>query len=255
MVLNPMKRLFKTNYLLQASLLLMFLPLASLAQRAPSSVAHPARQATTQVNPAQIQTFVIRDGKAYLNGKQLTGSQLPTDLDLRGLDVEYMFSVGIAPVIQINNKMFTVEGGSLLAMTRQFKNEAEFGLFMDQQAEQFGQLQSMMTPLESTKQMYFLRNEAPELYQRFQREQWLELQSQRLAVKIRVSAESEQRSQMMSELRKTLGNIFDLRLENQREEIQQMNNQLVILRARLRDKEMARERIIQQRLEELLQDQ
>ncbi|MBL7979911.1 MAG: hypothetical protein JNN12_16355 [Bacteroidetes Order II. Incertae sedis bacterium] len=249
-----MKRFLKSHRLVPVCLLMWF-PVLVLAQNPQPASSRTTRQPASQVSPVQMQTFVIREGKAYLNGKQLTGSQLPTELDLRGLDVEYMFSVGVAPVIQINNKMFTVEGGSLLAMTRQFKNEAEFGSFLDQQTEQFGQLHSMMTPLESTKQLYFLRNESPDLYQRFQREQWLELQSQRLAVKIRLSAESEQRSQMMNELRKTLGNIFDLRLENQRDEIQQLNNQLILLRSRLRDKEMARERIIQQRLEELLQGQ
>lgn len=211
----------------------------------------PMRAASNMPMP-EMQTFTIQNGKAFLNGKEVKQGELPKEMQLQGVEMQYVYSEGVVPVIEINDRMFTIEGGRILLMTRQLRNDVEASNFASQKnvIPQFGN--QGLRALESTSQVAAFEGGMPVLYQRLRQEQMLELQSQQLAVKIRLTQEGQNRVNMMQELRKTLGMIFDLRMENQREEIQQLNNQLILLRSRLRDKEIERERIIEERLQELI---
>lgn len=206
------------------------------------------------ISAPEMQSFEVKNGEAYLNGKQMKKSDLPSNLDLKGVEVQYVYSSGVVPVIEINDKLYTIEGSKLLYMVRRIRNEADFGSFLDEQTDKYPQVEPNILPLENTRQLYEIKNDAPQLYQQIRREQWLELQSQQLAVKIRMEPQQIQRTQMINELRTTLETIFDLRMENQRAEIRHMELQLNTMKTRLREKELQKSRIVQDRLQKLLEN-
>lgn len=230
----------------------------SFAQTQPASTTKvvnkpdaPSSQNKDEATP-NLQSLSIQDGKVYINGQEQNASALPKDLKLDGVTLDYNFYGGFVPVFEINGKSFTLDNGKLISFKRQFKSEEDLGSFMEQQAAQYNQVRRNLVPLENNSQMVNIRDEAPDLFSRMRREQWLEYDSQQLAVKIRMTPEGVQRVEMTRELRQKLGMIFDLRQQNLEEEIRQLNNQLILLRGRLRDKELEKDRIIEARVQELI---
>lgn len=232
-----------------------------LAQAQPTTISN--RSATTKAAPElvreeepavpKMQTLLIQEGKVFINGE--AQSELPKDLDLDGVTLKYDFFGGFIPVFEINGKNFTIDKGKLVGYDKQFKTEQDFGSFMEQQAAQYNQVRRNLQPLESNSNTLNLKDDAPDLFSRIRKEQWLEYETEQLAVKIRMTPEGAARAQMTRELRQKLNVIFDLRQQNLEEEIRQLNNQLILLRGRLRDKELEKERIIEARLQELIRGQ
>ncbi|GIV59496.1 hypothetical protein GQ464_006150 [Rhodocaloribacter litoris] len=90
------------------------------------------------------------------------------------------------------------------------------------------------------------------LFERLMREQQMEGETQRLAAEIRSLPEGRRRTTLVEQLRARLAEIFELKQENRRREIAQLEAQLQTLRERMNERERLRERIIEQRLHELL---
>lgn len=92
------------------------------------------------------------------------------------------------------------------------------------------------------------------LYEGLRREHKLELESRRLASTIRRGATEDERKALMKQLEDTLHRIFELKQENRRQEIAQLDERLDTLRKTLTERERQRDLLVQRRLEELLRE-
>ena len=80
----------------------------------------------------------------------------------------------------------------------------------------------------------------------------LDEESRRIAEELRLSDSSELRKELEEDLREHLEEIFELRQENRRAEVRELESRLEELRNRLQRREELRDRIIEERMEFLL---
>lgn len=101
---------------------------------------------------------------------------------------------------------------------------------------------------------YFSKMKAAdlELYAEVQAEWDLEAELAVLAARIRAMRTGEERRVMVEELRKQLEEAFELKQQNRRREIQQLEEELERLKDRTQERNAARERLIEARLKDLL---
>lgn len=97
-----------------------------------------------------------------------------------------------------------------------------------------------------------VRESDESLYQQLVQEWKLESTIQALAARVRAANESSQREKLVAELRDLLGSAFELKQENRRREIDQLEAELNTLQERLKERESLRARIIERRLRELI---
>ena len=90
------------------------------------------------------------------------------------------------------------------------------------------------------------------LYNTLMREQQMELDTHRLAMKIREASTRTEQEQIAKELRTALNEIFSLKQNNRKMEIQQLSQKLEDLQKRLKEREALRDDIIENRVRELL---
>lgn len=95
------------------------------------------------------------------------------------------------------------------------------------------------------------RDEA--LFNRLVAEHEMEMQTQILAMEIAQLPSGEERDAKTAALRSKLEEIFELKQENRRREIAQLNDELERLRRRLRERETLRDEIIDRRLQQLVE--
>ena len=102
---------------------------------------------------------------------------------------------------------------------------------------------------------YFSQMQAAdhELYEEVQTEWDLEVEIVELAARIRRLQTGDERRRMERELRERLEEVFDMKQENRRREIEQLQLELQRLRERMMERNAVRERLIDARLKDLLQ--
>lgn len=91
-----------------------------------------------------------------------------------------------------------------------------------------------------------------DLYKRLVEESRMEIQAAQLAQAIRALSEGPERELRTEALRETLGEIFALKQHNRKREIKQLEKEVEALSERLQMREAARERLVRQRLRELI---
>ncbi len=120
------------------------------------------------------------------------------------------------------------------------------------QAEQTAQLAQDLPYLEMQRYFATVRAEDELLYQRLVTELELERETQRLAAEVRQMPSGDDRAFKVAELREMLGTILALKQENRRLEIEQLENQLAVLKQRFSEREAMKDRLIDRRLKELV---
>jgi hypothetical protein len=91
-----------------------------------------------------------------------------------------------------------------------------------------------------------------ELYRNLVRERRMESESREIARTIRLLPDGPERDAQKDTLRATLNRIFELKQENRRREIDQLQSQIDELERRLEQRESMREEMIERRMNELL---
>lgn len=90
------------------------------------------------------------------------------------------------------------------------------------------------------------------LYNTLVQEQQMEMETHRLAMKIREAASRSEQERITEDLRKALNEIFTLKQDNRKQEIEQLKQKLNDLQQRLKEREALREDIVENRIRELL---
>ncbi len=203
----------------------------------------------------QTRTLTIRDGTIFVDGQRLTSDQLPADLDLEGVTAQYQF-VGIQrPVIELNGRLFAVENG-LSPVSEEEVNGQESSVILQEISARPTAAQGQASASSSDPQRQYLNDVQKanrELYNRLLRERTMEQQAQNLAHAIRVLPEdSDQRQARIDTLRTLLNEIFDLKQENRRREIERLQREIQNLQRGLQKRRQMRDRMIEHRLQQLL---
>lgn len=119
------------------------------------------------------------------------------------------------------------------------------------QAEEAERVVEVMPRLEVQSYLSDIQAQNQVLYQRLVREWQLEAQVQNRAMELRGFSKEEMQPHL-AEMRTLLDAIFELKQENRRHEMAQLEKQLTELRQRLEKREAQREYLIERRLQELL---
>lgn len=224
--------------------------------------------AVAPVAPAQqARTLLIRNGTVYVDGRQLAPDQVPDDLDLEGVTAQYRF-VGIQrPVIELGGRLYAVDNGLTRVTEEEVNAEKSSVILQDIEARPAaargqaagGQAASArprsLRQARAAQQQYLseVQQANRELYERLLRERTMEKQAQDLARVIRMlPQESEERRAKEDSLRVLLNNIFDLKQENRRREIERLQREIQQLQRSLQKRKEMREAMIDHRLDQLV---
>lgn len=201
----------------------------------------PASDAAFEAE-ARVHRLEIRDGTVYHDGTALPEGALPAELDVEGMSMTFEYSGPVAPAIGLNGRLYTLEGDRLVEL-----DEAE----MDRQAFAFAKPQPLSRASAEQAYMQGLSERDRALYERLVREREMETEAFLLAQQIRQNPRDALYPALQNQLRDKLDAMFELKQENRREEIQQVEEVLQALRQRLQEREAMREAIIQHRMREL----
>ena len=220
--------------------------LLAVALAAPALAQRPA-------SDADVHRLEIRDGAIFHNGVALPTSALPAGLDLDGVPPMFMdYSGDVTPAIEIDGRVFALDQNRLV----EIEAKADGG-----RAQAFALTQAKPLTLaeadarrRDAEAAYLetLSESDRALYERLMREREMEAEALRLAQRYRVAATDAERAGLRTDLRDRLGAMFDLKQQNRREEIRQMEAALDTLVARLQERAAMRERIVEHRLNELI---
>lgn len=217
----------------------------------------------------EARTLDIRDGRVFIDGRALSSDQLPPSLDLDGVEARYHF-VGIQrPVVEIDGQLFAVndrlEPVSEDEVRRQNASVILRGVNQRQRASGVQAASSAgatsapsaarnSSDLHAAQQEYLseMQRRHRELYDRLVRERQMEAETMELARVIRLLPDGPERQAQIDTLRATLNEIFDLKQENRRREIEALQQQIMDLQRSLKQREQMRDAMVDQRIQQLL---
>lgn len=206
-------------------------------------------------------TLVIQDGAVYLDGQRVPSDELPASLDVENLNVRYSFSGISRPVVELNGALYAV-GDSLEPVDPNAVSARQSTVFLRGTASQAGRAAQRRadesavraTQLQQYQAQYLeeMQRRHKQLYERLMRERQMETDTYDLARTIRELPSGTQQQRYLDSLRTTLNEIFELKQENRRREIEQLENQITELRRRLEKREEMRDEMIEQRIQQLI---
>jgi len=227
-------------------------------------------------------TLTIQEGRVLVNGKQLDEDQIPRSLDLEDLYVSLSFPSSIAPTFELNGRYYTIEDGELNEVRRRdfpdnettvvFRNKPEAVAEAEADVEEYAPRASRQSvayaanaqsnasasatnQYNAMMQQYITevsqRDQA--LYRQLIEELELERETKEIAYQARTLPQGDERDEQIENLRELLGRIFDLKQENRQQEIEQLEQQLNILKKRLAEREAMKDKIIDHRIRQLIE--
>ena len=207
----------------------------------------------------QTRTLDIRDGTVYVDGRALADHQLPSGLDLNGVNAHYQF-VGIQrPVVELRGQLVAIADSGLTAVTDADVQSTNAAVVMQGGTARAGSAQPVArgdaAEAERSEHQQYLRDvqqSSRELYERLQRERRMEQEAQDLARVIRMLPESDAREAKTDTLRAMLNRIFEIKQENHRREIERLQRKIQELQRRLQERSKMRQPMIDHRLQQLV---
>jgi hypothetical protein len=193
----------------------------------------------------------IRDGRVFHDGTEIPASALPDGMDVEGVTFTFEYGGPVMPALTINGRVFALENGRLIALEDAAERSAPRALAVADPggepppAEDARQRQAELAYLQTLSE----RDRA--LYERLMRERDMEVEALRVAYVLRRTTDEETRDRLRNRLLGQIDAIFELKQENRREEIQQVEGMLEAMREQLQRREALRVELVQKRLSQL----
>lgn len=201
----------------------------------------------------QTRTLDIQDGTIYVDGHPLSDDQLPDDLNLDGVEAHYRFMGIQRPVIELNGRLYAVDDGLQPVTEEEVQGEdASVILSGSPTRASTSQVASDSPATDQRQYLSELERSSRQLYERIVRERRMEQQAQGLARTIRLMSEGAEREAKVDTLRSMLQEIFELKQENRRREIERLQQKIQELQKSIQKREQMREVMIDRRLQQLL---
>jgi len=210
----------------------------------------------------QVRTLSVQEGTVYVDGQSLSEDQLPDSLNLEGIRTQYRF-VGVRrPVVELNGQLFAVEDGLTPVTEAQVRQRRGAVVLRSESRPRPSQVASSARRVgedvaarpSANHQQYLqaVQRSNRELYERLVHERRMEQNAEDLARTIRLLPEGEERQAKVDTLRALLEKIFEVKQENRRREVERLTQQIRELQENLRTREQMRGRMIDRRLEQLV---
>lgn len=209
----------------------------------------------------QTRTLNIRNGTVYVDGRPLSEDQLPDSLNLQGIQANYRF-VGVQrPVVELRGRLFVVEDGLEPITEEEVREQRASVVLGDARRQAQAAVTSRRGGLEAAagrragpQRQYLdaVQRSSRELYERLLRERRMEENAQSLARTIRLLPEGGERRAQIDTLRAMLEDIFAVKQENRRREIERLQRQIREIQENLRRREQMRDRMIDRHLRQLI---
>lgn len=205
----------------------------------------------------QTRTLNIREGAVYIDGRHLSEEQLPDSLNLDGVNARYRFLGIQRPVIELNGRLFAIEEG-LTPVTEEEVRKQRASVVLGSGTTRSRPPQTVSgeasTRPNAGQRQYLnaIQRSSRELYEQLLRERRMEKSARNLAHAIRLLPEGEERRAKMDTLRTMLRDIFELKQENRRREIERLQQQIQELQSNLQKRQQMRDRMIDRHLRQLV---
>jgi hypothetical protein len=224
----------------------------------------------------QTRTLTIHNNTVHVNGTELNNDQLPESLDVSGIEAQYRF-IGIRkPVVDINGTLYAITDRLEPVSEDEIRQQNDASVILQrpqaasnqgfapasrrsapaprQQPSAASGAQETASDMQEAHQKYLseIQQSHQELYRNLVRERRMESESREIARTIRLLPDGPERDAQKDTLRATLNRIFELKQENRRREIDQLQSQIDELERRLEQRESMREEMIERRMNELL---
>lgn len=200
----------------------------------------------------QARTLDIRDGTVYVDGRPLADEQLPADLDLEGIEAQYRF-VGVQrPVIELNDRLYAIDDGLEPVTEEEVQGENASVILRGNTIRSSSRVSSDTPETDYRQYLSEVERSSRQLYERLVRERQMERDAQELARVIRLLPEGTERQQKTDTLRSMLNEIFELKQENRRREIERLQQKIQELQESIQEREQMREAMIDRRLQQLI---
>lgn len=195
----------------------------------------------------------IRDGAVWLDGAMLPGAA-PADLDLVGISFALDYSGPITPVVEVDGQPYVLEDNRLVRFEESSRARERVYIMGDVQADpnSVGQMGDDRLALVS-QEAYLRELEARDqaLFEKMQHEQSLERDVMALADRFQQMPEGAERTRLHGDLRSRLSDLFTLKQQIRREEVDRAQAELDSVRALLDERDARHQEIVDGRLREL----
>jgi flagellar biosynthesis GTPase FlhF len=201
----------------------------------------------------QTRTLEIRDGTVFVDGQPLPSEQVPSGLDLEGVQAQYRF-VGIArPVVEIQGRLFAVEEGLTPVSPEDVRAEQASVVLQNRNGARSAAAATEGSADAGTEQyLNDVQRASRQLYERLLRERRMEERARELAQMVRLLPEGGKRQMRLDSLRSMLNDIFALKQENRRREIEHLQRKIQELQRSIQKRAGMREVMIDRRLQQLV---
>lgn len=222
-----------------------------------------------------VRTLTIHDDTVYVDGKALSQSELPSSLNLSGVEAQYRFLGIDRPVIELGGQLYAVTDRLESVSEDEVRQRSASVILRGSQQATGGVQQaassreraaasassspqetdaSEASEMEAARQAYLreMQKRSETLYRQLVRERRMEAETRDLARIIRLLPDGPERDAQVDTLRSMLNRTFDLKQENRRREIERLQRQIDELQRRLEMREAMREEMIEERMEYLI---
>lgn len=223
------------------ALALVAAPLAAVAQELPAPTAASAQAG---------HLLEIRDGVVHLDGAVLHGA-VPDGLDLSGMSLALDYSGPITPVVDVDGQAYVLEGGRLVPFEESSRAGERIYVLGEARPDRDAVGAMDDDRLALVSQEAYLREVAARdeaLYEEMQREQALEVEVETLAERVRRTAPGPDRTRLRGELRTRLSDLFTLKQQIRREEVDRAQAELDAFRTLLDARNAQHDAIVDGRL-------
>jgi hypothetical protein len=205
----------------------------------------------------QTRTLNIHDGTVYVDGQPLSDDQLPDSLNLEGINAHYRFLGIQRPVLELNGRLFAVDDGLIPVSEEEVRKQRASvilgsGLTRSRAPRTVSEAQVRSAETSHRQYLNDLQHSSHDLYERLLRERQMEQNARNLAHAIRLLPPGTERRTKIDTLRAMLADIFELKQENRRREIERLQQQIRNLQNNLRKRQQMRDEMIDRRLRQLI---
>lgn len=197
----------------------------------------------------------VRGGVVYHDGVALPPSAVPSNVDMRGFPpISMDYSGDVTPAIEIDGRVFAFADGKLIEVQNVQADEGAAQAYALSQPQTLARASGTSAPVADAEEAYMesLSERDRALYEQIVRERDMENEALRLAQQYHRTEREGERAALRAQLREKLASMFDLKQENRREEVRQMEEALNALRSRISERVEMRDKIVEHRLNELI---
>lgn len=203
-------------------------------------------QEVDEVRPSSVRSAAARRAAAPMQVASVAAQE--------GGDAQPEMAMIVEQAEVLRERARELERLSIELQQTRFQSNQLFDMIesIQRSAAETEQVARSLPHLQAQRYMQEMRERNTELYEQLVREQSLERETVELSQRIRSLSEGSEREELIDRLRVRLEEIFEMKQENRRREIEELEERLGSLQHRLEKRERYHDYIIEKRLNQLI---